>query len=165
MTGDDRQLRRALIALCVTEITSWGTLYFSLPAMLVPLSRSTGWPGSVIMGAFSAGLVVTAVAGIVAGRLLDRLGPQPVMTAGSFTFLSAFRRSLLPAGARQIATRPFVPVDSVAGSDPDSGLARFSPGASVRSHGTENRGPPRRSWRRPFDASIGAAGQPGRTNT
>lgn len=83
MTGDDRRLRRALIALCVTVITSWGTLYYSLPAMLVPLSRSTGWPGSVIMGSFSAGLLVSAVAGIVVGRLLDRLGPRPVMTVGS----------------------------------------------------------------------------------
>jgi hypothetical protein len=26
--------RRALVALCVTEITSWGTLYYAFPAML-----------------------------------------------------------------------------------------------------------------------------------
>jgi predicted MFS family arabinose efflux permease len=89
VTGDDRQLRRALIALCVTEITSWGTLYYSLPAMLVPLNRSTGWPGSVIMGAFSAGLLVSAAAGIMVGRLLDRAGPRPVMTAGSLAGCAA----------------------------------------------------------------------------
>jgi predicted MFS family arabinose efflux permease len=83
VTGDDRLLRRALIALCVTEITSWGTLYYSLPAMLVPLSHSTGWPEPTVMGAFSAGLLVSAVAGIAVGRLLDRFGPRPVMTLGS----------------------------------------------------------------------------------
>jgi MFS family permease len=76
VTGGDRQLRRALTALCVTEITSWGTLYYSLPAMLVPLSHSTGWPDPAVMGAFSAGLLVSAVAGIAVGRLLDRLGPR-----------------------------------------------------------------------------------------
>jgi MFS family permease len=71
------------MALCVTEITSWGTLYYALPAMLTPLSRSTGWPDPVIMGAFSGGLLVSAAAGIPVGRLLDRFGPRPVMTAGS----------------------------------------------------------------------------------
>jgi MFS family permease len=89
VTGDDRHLRRALIALCVTEITSWGTLYYSLPAMLLPLCRSTGWPGPAVMGAFSAGLLVSAVAGIVVGRLLDRLGPRPVMTLGSLIGVAA----------------------------------------------------------------------------
>lgn len=89
MTGGDRHLRRALIALCVTEITSWGTLYYSLPAMLAPLSHSTGWPDTVVMGAFSAGLVVSAAAGIVVGRLLDRLGPRPVMTVGSLAGAAA----------------------------------------------------------------------------
>jgi MFS family permease len=44
--------------------------------MLVPLSRSTGWPDTAVMAAFSAGLVVSAVAGIVVGRLLDRHGPR-----------------------------------------------------------------------------------------
>lgn len=89
MNGGDRQLRRALIALCVTEITSWGTLYYSLPAMLVPLSHSTGWADTTVMGAFSAGLVVSAAAGIVVGRLLDRLGPRPVMTVGSLAGAAA----------------------------------------------------------------------------
>lgn len=35
------------------------------------------------MDAFSAGLLMSAMAGIVVGRLLDRLGPRPVMTLGS----------------------------------------------------------------------------------
>jgi MFS family permease len=83
VTSADRELRRALTALCVTEIISWGTLYYSLPAMLAPLSHSTGWPVQTVMGAFSAGLVVSALAGIAVGRLLDRFGPRPVMTTGS----------------------------------------------------------------------------------
>jgi predicted MFS family arabinose efflux permease len=86
---DDGGLRRALIALCVTEITSWGTLYYSLPAMLVPLGHATGWPDPAVMGAFSCGLLVSAVAGIGVGRLLDRIGPRPVMTAGSLTGVAA----------------------------------------------------------------------------
>jgi hypothetical protein len=34
VTGDDRYLRRVLIALCVTGITSGATLCYSRPAML-----------------------------------------------------------------------------------------------------------------------------------
>jgi MFS family permease len=100
VTDDDQQLRRALIALCVTEITSWGTLYYSLPAMLVPLSHRTGWPSSLIMGAFSAGLLVSAMAGIVVGRLLDRVGPRPVMTVGSLAGCAALL---------SVATAPSLP--------------------------------------------------------
>ena len=37
-------LRRALVALCVTEITSWGVLYYAFPVVLTRLTRATGWP-------------------------------------------------------------------------------------------------------------------------
>jgi hypothetical protein len=57
VTGDDRHLHRALTALCVTAITSWGTLSCSLPAMLAPLSHGTGWPDPAVMGEFPAGLL------------------------------------------------------------------------------------------------------------
>ena len=76
-------LRRALAGLCVTEITSWGVLYYSFPVVLVQLTRATGWPASSALSAFSAGLVVSALAGVPVGRLLDRHGPRTVMTAGS----------------------------------------------------------------------------------
>jgi MFS family permease len=81
-TGD-RGLRRALLALCFTEITSWGVLYYAFFAMLALLTRTTGWPIPAVMNAFSLGAVVAAVAGVPVGRLLDRFGPRPVMTTGS----------------------------------------------------------------------------------
>jgi MFS family permease len=76
-------LRWALAALCVTQITSWGVLYYAFPVMLESIIASTGWSATAATGAFSAGLGVCAVAGIPVGRLLDRVGPGPVMTAGS----------------------------------------------------------------------------------
>lgn len=76
-------LRRALVALCVTEITSWGALYYAFPVMVSTVSRETGWSTSVAMGAFSAGAVTAALAGIVVGRLIDARGPRAVMTTGS----------------------------------------------------------------------------------
>ena len=76
-------LRRALVALCVTEITSWGALYYAFPVMVSTVSRDTGWSTAVAMGAFSTGAVTAALAGIVVGRLIDARGPRAVMTTGS----------------------------------------------------------------------------------
>ncbi|MEO3891468.1 MFS transporter [Nonomuraea sp. B5E05] len=83
MTGVQRGLRRALIALCVTQITGWGVLYYAFPVMVSTVSADTGWSAAASMGAFSLGAVVSAVAGIVVGRLIDVRGPRQVMTAGS----------------------------------------------------------------------------------
>lgn len=75
--------RRVLVALCTTQITSWGVLFYALPVLLGDLTADTGWSTAAVMGAFSIGLAASALAGIGVGRLLDRRGPRPVMTAGS----------------------------------------------------------------------------------
>ena len=76
-------LRRVLVVLCVTQITSWGVLYYAFPVLAPSIAADTGWSISTITAAFSTGLTVSAVVGIPAGRLLDRWGPRPVMTTGS----------------------------------------------------------------------------------
>lgn len=76
-------LRRVLVVLCVTEIVSWGVLYYAFPVMATSIAADTGWSVSTITAAFSTGLVVAALVGIPAGRWLDRAGPRPVMTTGS----------------------------------------------------------------------------------
>ncbi|MBJ7451239.1 MAG: MFS transporter [Blastococcus sp.] len=72
-----------LAALCVTEVVSWGVLYYAFPVALAPITADTGWSASATTAAFSGGLVVSALAGIPVGRWLDRFGPRRVMTAGS----------------------------------------------------------------------------------
>lgn len=94
-------LRLALVALCVTEITSWGALYYAFPVMVSTVSRDTGWSTAVLMGAFSTGAVTAAVAGIVVGRLIDARGPRAVMTAGSV---------LGVLGALAVAAAPNLPL-------------------------------------------------------
>ena len=76
-------LRRVLVVLCVTEIVSWGVLYYAFPVLAPSIARDTGWSVATITAAFSIGLVVSALVGVWSGRLLDRIGPRPVMTAGS----------------------------------------------------------------------------------
>lgn len=75
--------RNTLVALCITQITSWGVLYYAFPVALADITADTGWSASAATAAFSAGLLTSAAAGIPVGRWLDRWGPRRVMTAGS----------------------------------------------------------------------------------
>ncbi|MBO2465208.1 MFS transporter [Actinomadura violacea] len=75
--------RVPLIALCVTEITSWGVLYYAFPVLAPGIARDTGWSTSAITTAFSAALILAALGGIPLGRALDRRGPRLLMTGGS----------------------------------------------------------------------------------
>ena len=76
-------LRRVLATLCVTEITSWGVLYYAFPVLAPAISTATGWPATWVVGAFSVSQLVAALVGIPVGRWLDRRGPRLIMTAGS----------------------------------------------------------------------------------
>lgn len=75
--------RGGLAALCLAQTTSWGLLYYSLPVAVKPISADTGWSEAAITAAFSAGLIVSALAGIRVGRWLDVQGPRSIMTAGA----------------------------------------------------------------------------------
>ncbi|MPY29948.1 MFS transporter [Streptomyces adustus] len=82
-SGDRSRPRAVLPALCVTQITSWGIVYYAFPVLDPQIHTETGWPTSATTAAFSLGLIVSALAGIRVGRVLDRRGPRTVMTAGS----------------------------------------------------------------------------------
>jgi MFS family permease len=81
--GERRPRRRALTALCATEIVSYGVLYYAFPVLAADITAGTGWSRTAVTAAFSAGNLTGALAGVLAGRLIDRYGPRPVMTAGS----------------------------------------------------------------------------------
>ena len=70
-------------ALSVTETVSWGVLYYAFGVFLVPMRRELAWSPAELTGAFSAALLVSALAGVLAGRWLDRRGPRGLMTVGS----------------------------------------------------------------------------------
>lgn len=76
-------LRWVLVTLCVTEITSWGVLYYAFTVLSDQICADTGWSAPAVTAAFSAGLVTSALMGIPVGRWLDRRGPRAIMTVGS----------------------------------------------------------------------------------
>ncbi|HET6191578.1 MAG TPA: MFS transporter, partial [Trebonia sp.] len=75
--------RQALAALCVTEIVSYGVIYYAFPVLAGQIAAGTGWSRIAVTAAYSAGNLAGALAGVPAGRFLQRHGPRPMMTAGS----------------------------------------------------------------------------------
>ena len=67
----------------MTEIVSYGVIYYAFPVLATQITAATGWSRTAITLAYSAGSLAGALAGIPAGRLIQRHGPRPVMTAGS----------------------------------------------------------------------------------
>ena len=65
-------LRRVLVVLCVTEIVSWGVLYYAFPVLAPSIARDTGWSVATITAAFS-----TRARGLSIGRSLVRSPPRP----------------------------------------------------------------------------------------
>ncbi len=74
---------RAVSVLGVTEILSWGALFYP-PVLTVPLiAADHGWSKSFAMGGFSAGLLVGGLVSRYVGALIDRFGGHTVMPVGS----------------------------------------------------------------------------------
>jgi MFS family permease len=88
-TGDRSRPRAVLPALCATQITSWGVVYYAFPVLAPRISADTGWSTATTAAAFSLALLVSAAAGIPIGRTLDHRGPRAVMTGGSALAVTA----------------------------------------------------------------------------
>jgi MFS family permease len=80
---------RIVAVLALGQVVSWGVLYYAFPVALVTITADTGWSETATTGAFTGGLIASALAGIPVGRWLDQFGPRPVMTAGSLLAAAA----------------------------------------------------------------------------
>ena len=61
-------------ALAVTETISYGVLYYSFAAFLLPMQRSLGVSQTTLTGAFSLGVLVTGAGAVPAGAWLGCCG-------------------------------------------------------------------------------------------
>src|SRR5215469_10521922 len=74
---------RAVSVLGVTQILSWGALFYP-PVLTVPLiAADHGWSRSFAMAGFSAALFVGGLCSRYIGSAIDRLGGHVVMPVGS----------------------------------------------------------------------------------
>lgn len=81
--GPRRRARAIVAALAVTQTVGYGALYYSFSVLLTPLARDLHTSTTAVTGAFTAAVLVGAVAAVPVGRWLDRHGGRGLMTAGS----------------------------------------------------------------------------------
>ena len=74
---------RLVPALGVTQIISWGTLYYSIAVLGASMRAELGVSAATLFGAYSASLLLSALAAPFAGRAIDRHGGRTVMSIGS----------------------------------------------------------------------------------
>jgi MFS family permease len=74
---------RAVPVLGVTQILSWGCIFYT-PVLMVPLiAADRGWSIAFTMGGFSVGLLTAGLTAPYVGRSIDRFGGHVTMTIGS----------------------------------------------------------------------------------
>jgi MFS family permease len=92
---------RAVAVLGVTQILSWGTMFYT-PVLIVPLiAADRGWSISFGMGGFSVGLLAAGLSAPYVGRSVDRFGGHVVMTIGSL--IGALGLVLIPHAADHVS--------------------------------------------------------------
>ncbi len=74
---------RLVPALGITQIISWGTLYYSIAVLGASMRTDLVISSSALFGAYSASLMVSAIVAPPVGRAIDRLGGRRVMSMGS----------------------------------------------------------------------------------
>src|ERR1043166_6233923 len=62
---------------------------FSLPVLLQPIARDTGWSVAGISSAMTIGFLAMACTSMAWGTLSDRFGPLPVVLTGSIVIASS----------------------------------------------------------------------------
>src|SRR3569833_2724611 len=74
---------KAVYLLAVTQIVSWGSLYYAFAIVAPDIQREFGWRTELVFGAYSWSLLIAGLASTPAGILIDRYGGRPVMGCGS----------------------------------------------------------------------------------
>lgn len=73
----------AILALGLTQIIGYGTLYYSFSILAPAMARDLNWSSEWIFGALSAALLIGGLAAPTMGKWIDRFGAGRVMTGGS----------------------------------------------------------------------------------
>lgn len=95
-----RSGRRIMAALGPTQILAWGTSYYLLTVLAAPIAADTGWSLTLIVGSFSAALLVSGLASPKVGRLISRHGGRSVLAGGAV---------LMAAGLAIVGLAPNLP--------------------------------------------------------
>jgi MFS family permease len=78
---------------------------FSLPVLLQPIARDTGWSVTGVSSAMTIGFLAMALTSMIWGTLSDRLGPLPVVLTGSVVIAASL---VLASFATSLAAFQFI---------------------------------------------------------
>jgi MFS family permease len=82
-TSTERPPAAAILALGLTQIIGYGTLYYSFSILAPDMARGLDWSSEWIFGALSAALLIGGLAAPTMGKWIDRFGAGRIMTTGS----------------------------------------------------------------------------------
>lgn len=72
-----------ILALGITQVIGYGTLYYAFAVLAPRMTASFGWAPEWTYGGFAIGLLIGGLVAPAAGRLIDQYGTRVVMTIGS----------------------------------------------------------------------------------
>ncbi|EJJ29242.1 arsenite efflux MFS transporter ArsK [Rhizobium sp. CF142] len=88
----------AILALGLTQIIGYGSLYYSFSILAPSMARDLNWSSEWIFGALSAALLIGGLAAPTMGKWIDRFGAGRVMTGGSAIAAAALVGCALSSG-------------------------------------------------------------------
>ncbi|WP_280171394.1 arsenite efflux MFS transporter ArsK [Agrobacterium pusense] len=88
----------AILALGLTQIIGYGSLYYSFSILAPAMARDLNWSSEWIFGALSAALLIGGLAAPIMGKWIDRFDAGRVMTAGSAIAAVALAACALSSG-------------------------------------------------------------------
>ncbi|MBB3137313.1 MFS family permease [Rhizobium pisi] len=83
MTSPERPPVAAIVALGLTQIIGYGSLYYSFSILAPDMAHDLSWSTEWIFGALSVALLIGGLAAPVMGTWIDRFGAGRIMTSGS----------------------------------------------------------------------------------
>ena len=81
--GGRRRLRRATLTLAISQLVSWGVLFYGFAVAAPDITDDTGWSDGVVSGAFALGLLIAGFGAPPIAHALARFDPRLVLTTGS----------------------------------------------------------------------------------
>jgi predicted MFS family arabinose efflux permease len=83
LSGASPSQRLVVGALGFTQILGYGTTFYLLAILSLPISSDTGWSLPWVIGGLSIGMLCGGLASPLVGRAIERHGGRPVLAAGS----------------------------------------------------------------------------------
>lgn len=131
-----RRFDRTVIGLGLAQTVAWGSTYYMPAVLAMPMAQALGVASSIIFSGLSFALIIAALVGPLAGRLIDQHGGRMVLATSNL---------VAAVGLLLLAVAPgmgwFFAAWALIGLAMGTGLYEAAFATVVRLHGRAARGP------------------------